>query len=263
MHTRPLPYSASTIWPVDVSAPWISFARILLSRPSTNIYAGYGRIDWTARTAVLDMLEGATDRAAAEKFGLHHRSAQERYDAEIVAIEAKFGQYCSEFWQPRQKRPAPGYNNSIESRLPADVDHGAEAARYRRAEAASYLTGQEWLRDAYRALAEHFERGGHIFYGFTAHGVAPGLYDGRSGKQVLKDAGVVEPEELFQPKVLRPDPDPDKECYADTGIRLALGEVIHGIEADDAPIREHAGQMLRPTSWNRAPLFNETEHDIT
>ena len=167
-----------------------------------------GRIDWTARTAVLDMLEGATDRAAAEKFGLHHKSLQERYDAEIVAIEAKFGQYCSEFWQPRQKRPAPGYNNSIESRLPADFDHGAEAARYRRAEAASYLTGQEWLRDAYRALAEHFERGGHIFYGFTAHGVAPGLYDGRSGKQVLKDAGVVEPGGIVSAKSAAARPRP-------------------------------------------------------
>jgi hypothetical protein len=48
-----------------------------------------GRIDWTARTAVLDMMEGATARATAEKFGLHHKTLRERYDAETGAIDGE------------------------------------------------------------------------------------------------------------------------------------------------------------------------------
>ena len=60
-----------------------------------------GKIDWTARTAILDMLEGMSDRAAAAKHGLHHKTLQERYATETAAIEARFGRYCTD-WQPRQ-----------------------------------------------------------------------------------------------------------------------------------------------------------------
>jgi hypothetical protein len=154
----------------------------------------------------------------------------------------KFGRYCNEIWQPRQKRPTSCYNSykDWKSAPPTDriLDHDDEVAQYRRKEAALYLEGEESLRDAYRALAEHFERGGHIFYGHTAHGVAPGLYDGRSNKRVLKDAGIVEPEEHLFPPAKAQRPDPDKEYRTDTAVRHDLGEVIHGIEADDAPIRE-------------------------
>ena len=62
------------------------------------------RSTWTARTAILDMLEGASDREAAEKHGIHHSSAQDRYKAEVLGIEAKFGRYCQKY-EPRQKRP--------------------------------------------------------------------------------------------------------------------------------------------------------------
>ena len=136
------------------------------------------------------------------------------------------------------------------------LDHEAEAARYRRAEAAAYLKGEEWLRDAYRALAEHFERGGHIFYVPTAYGVAPGLYDGRSDRQVLKEAGVVEPEERFPPaKAKRPRP--NTEYGIDVGLRHGLADTIAGTDDDDTPIRD----TREPSSavlMREAPPFCQT-----
>ena len=93
------------------------------------------------------------------------------------------------------------------------------------------------IRDAYRALAEHFERGGHIFYGPTAYGTAPGLYDGHSDKQVLREAGLVEPEERFPPaKAKRPRP--NKEYGIDVGLRHGLNDTIAGTDDDDTPIRD-------------------------
>jgi hypothetical protein len=69
-----------------------------------------GKIDWTARTAILDMLEGASAREVAAKHKLRsHKSLQERYGAETASIEARFGRYCTD-WQPRQNGTRPWYN---------------------------------------------------------------------------------------------------------------------------------------------------------
>ena len=154
-------------------------------------------------------------------------------------IEAKYGSFCKDIRSTPQTRAGAGYNSNRNKDSAAHriLDHGDEVAKYRRAEAATYLEVEEWLRDAYRALAEHFERGGHIYYGHTAHGVAPGLYDGRSDKQVLKDAGVVEPEELFPPAKAR-RPRPNTEYGIDVGLRHGLADTIAGTDDDDAPIRD-------------------------
>ena len=95
---------------------------------------------------------------------------RDQLNGALGIIEAKYGRFCQDIgWTP-QTRARAGYNGNRsgeKSASPADriLDHAVEADRYRRAEAALYLEGEEWLRDAYRALAEHFERGGHIFYG--------------------------------------------------------------------------------------------------
>ena len=198
-----------------------------------------GRIDWTARTAVLDMLEGASDRAAAAKHGLHHRSLQERYDAETLGIEAKLGRYCQKY-EPRQKRPIECYNRSVGARKSAKP----RAWRMCRAERSKlvdrYLAGAKtvysWLDDnfvayprimyrggalriivkylnlralprkAYQLIAEYLERGGKILKaGAVYNGDAPYRKDTRSAKQVMADrfgeAPGPDPFELFdQPK---------------------------------------------------------------
>ena len=155
-----------------------------------------GRIDWTARTAILDRLEGASDRAVAEKFGLHRKSLQERYDAETVAIEVKFGRYCSEIWQLRQKRPTPCYNSNKNRKSAPPTDRQLSPTE-RADEVADHLVkanSQKTLSHrspgvvAQRRLSQHrrVSHGGRILSCGTAFGVASGLYDPRSNKRVLR-----------------------------------------------------------------------------
>jgi hypothetical protein len=48
-----------------------------------------GKIDWTQRTAVLDMLEGASSYETADRFGRDPSSLRERIDSELPGIEAE------------------------------------------------------------------------------------------------------------------------------------------------------------------------------
>jgi hypothetical protein len=187
------------------------------------------------------LVPGNSSYDAALKFDRDASSLRERLNDSLDIIEAKYGRFCKDLGLPPQTRVRAGYNGGIKDResAPPILDHEAEAARYRRAEAAPYLKGEEWLRDAYRALAEHFEGGGHIFCGYTAYGVARGLYDGRSDKQVLRDAGVVEREERRFPPAKAKRPRPNTEHGIDVGLRHGLADTIAaGTDDDDAPIRD-------------------------
>jgi hypothetical protein len=207
---------------------------------------------------------GNSSYDAAIKFDRDASSLRERLNDSLDIIEAKYGSFCKDIPLTPQTRARAGYNRGIEDRksAPPTLDHEAEAARYRREEAAAYLEVEEWLRDAYRALAEHFERGGHIFYGHTAHGVARGLYDGRSGRQVLREAGVVEPEERFPPakaKRLRPN----IEHGIDVGLRLGLADTVAGIGDDTAPIRDTRESASTVLMREVSPFFVRNLHIIT
>jgi hypothetical protein len=204
-----------------------------------------GKITWEARTAILDMLEGATDRAAAQKHGIHHKSAQDRYKAETLGIEARFGRYCQKY-EPRQKRPIECYNRGVGRRKSAKprvwrisrarrrqmVDHYLKEAKttfswlddnfiahVRPLGGAlrfiiKYVKLRSPLRETYQAIAEYLKRGGKIIKAGPAYsgGTAPDRADKRSNKQVMADcfgepAGP-DPFELFdlpKPQRLRDD----------------------------------------------------------
>ena len=188
---------------------------------------------------------GTSSYDAAVKFDRQDASNfRDQLNDALDVIEAKYGRFCKDIGSTPQTRARAGYNRGIgdrKSASPADrvLDHEAEAARYRGAEAALYLEGEEWLRDAYRALAEHFERGGHIiFYGPTGPGVAPPLFDGRSNAQVLKDAGVVERDERRFPPPKAKRPRPNIQYGVDVGLRHGLADTVAGTDDDDAPIRD-------------------------
>ena len=177
-----------------------------------------GKIDWTARTAVLDMLEGASDRATAAKHGRAHKSMQERYDAETIGIEPKFGRYCQK-WQPRQKQTGPCYTGSRKKKS-AQKPRVWQMSRTERSKLVDqYLTKAKttfswldddfiaWLRrmfrtgalritvkylklraplhETYQAIAEYLKRGGQIFkaQAVAHYGDAPYRKDGRSAQQ--------------------------------------------------------------------------------
>ena len=180
-----------------------------------------GKITWEARTAILDMLEGATDRAAAQKHGIHHSSAQDRYKAEVLGIEAKLGRYCQKY-EPRQKRPTECYNRGVGRRKSAKP-HVWRISRARRRQLVDHYlkeakTTFSWLddnfiaylrhfigrrpslphqiseaahatREAYRAIAEYLKRGGKIIKAGAAYsgGTAPYRTDKRSNKQIMAD----------------------------------------------------------------------------
>ena len=215
---------------------------------------------------------GNSSYDAAVKFDRQDASNfRDQLNDALAVIETKYGRFCKDIgWTP-QTRARADYNRGIKDResAPPILDHEAEAARYRRAEAVAYLEGEERLRDAYRALAEHFERGGHIFYGHTAHDVAPGLYDGRSGKQVLKEAGVVEPEERF-PSAKAKRPRPNIEYGVDVGLRHGLADAVAGTEDDDAPIRDTRESSsavlmreLSPFLTNNVTVHTDDDEDLT
>jgi hypothetical protein len=181
-----------------------------------------GKITWEARTAILDMLEGATDRAAAQKHGIHHRSAQDRYKAETLGIEAKFGRYCRKY-EPRQKQPTECYNRGAGRRKSVKphtwrmprakrrqlVDHYLNEAKtafnwlddnfiaylrimYRRGALRiiiKYLNLRALPHKAYQLVAEYLEHGGKIIKAGVAYsgGTAPYRTDKRSKEQLIAD----------------------------------------------------------------------------
>jgi hypothetical protein len=205
-----------------------------------------GKITWQARTAILDMLEGASARVVADKHGLHHSSVQDRYETEIIDIERVFGRYCQKY-EPRQTRPVACYNGS--KRRAARKPHLWQMSpAEREAEVATYLdkakTAFNWLdddfikyvrplggsfrfiikyvkrrsplRETFQAIAEYLKDGGRILrVGAVYNGDAPYREDKRSGVQVLADrygepAGP-EPFDLFdhpKPQRLRDDVEP-------------------------------------------------------
>jgi hypothetical protein len=184
---------------------------------------------------------GNSSYDAAIKFDRRDASNfRDQLNDALDIIEAKYGVFCKDLGLTPQTRvrACDNSNKNRDSAALRALEHEeAEAARYRRAETTKYLKWEKWLRDAYRALAGHFERGGHIFYGPTAYGIAPRLYDGRSDKQVLREAGLVEPEERFPPaKAKRPRP--NKEYGIDVGLRHGLNDTIAGTDDDDTPIRD-------------------------
>ena len=183
---------------------------------------------------------GKSSYDAAIKFDRDASSLRERLNDSLDIIEAKYGSFCKDLGLPPQTGVRAEYNGNRIEDWAADciLDHDDEAARYRRAEAAAYLIDEKWLRDAYRALAEHFERGGHIFYGPTGPGVAPPLFDGRSNAQVLKDAGVVERDERRFPPPKAKRPRPNTEYGIDVGLRHSLADAVPGTDDDDMPIRD-------------------------
>ena len=122
-----------------------------------------GKIDWTARTAILDMLEGASDRATGEKFGLHHKSLQERYNTETAAIEAKFGRYCSEIRQPRQKPSTSCYTGTVSKNRKS----ASKSREMSRAELITDYRGKakptySWLDDDFMAWLRRMYRTGAL-----------------------------------------------------------------------------------------------------
>ena len=182
-----------------------------------------GKITWEARTAILDMLEGATDREAAEKHGIHHSSAQDRYKAEVLGIEAKLGRYCQKY-EPRQKQPTGCYTRGVGRRKSAKPHVWRISRSHRLQLVDQYLNNAEttfsWLddnfiaylrimyrggalhiiikylkrragvlREAYRAIAEYLKHGGKIIKAGAAYsgGTAPYRTDKRSNKQVMAD----------------------------------------------------------------------------
>jgi hypothetical protein len=144
-----------------------------------------GKIGWMQRTATLDMLEGASSHEAGDRFGRDPSSLRERYNAETLAIEARFGRYCNEIWQPPQRPSATCHNISI-GRIsakpflrPLDAEARAQFVdTYRALASAPLLDGfasrccwldpieglaaQALLRQAYRVIADYIEASGRI-----------------------------------------------------------------------------------------------------
>jgi hypothetical protein len=96
------------------------------------------------------------------------------------------------------------------------------------------------------------------------------LYDGRSDKQVLKEAGVVEPEERFPPARAK-RPRPNIEYGVDDGLKHGLADTVPGIEDDDAPIRDtresSSAALMRESSpfltTNVTVHTDDTDEDLT
>jgi hypothetical protein len=222
-----------------------------------------GRIDWQSRTAVLDMLEGTSSYATAEKFGLDPSSLRERYDTETASIEAKFGHYCCREWEPPQKRPTLWYNkNEIAAPKPWLAERQLTPSK-RKAFVLQYIelasgpifkptAGDAeitWFRLAYKLIAGYLESGGRILTGYWPAANLPEkwLTDRRSDTMVLeegftgsryRDAGL-DPSEIFKRPKLR-QLSGNIEYGVDVGLRhgLADTDAIQAIEDDGAPISD-------------------------
>jgi hypothetical protein len=229
-----------------------------------------GRIDWTSRTAILDMLEGATDRATAEKFGLHHKSLQERYADETADIEAKFGRYCSEIWQPRQNRSTSWYTGVVGKKSTPAADRVLTAAERKVLVDEYYGLASgpmlrpmasddhvQWLRDAYRRIAEYLELGGRILAGDCdlVAGLPEFIVDRRSDAQVLeagftgsryRDVGL----EPFRTARAERPLSRNIEYGVDVGLR-------HGLADDAVPGTDDDDQGVSPFLQNGNTLSPE------
>ena len=223
---------------------------------------------------------GVSSYDAELKFDREASVLRELLNDALDIIEEKYGSFCKEVIPPqtgggacytvsKDRKSAPPTDPEL-----SPAERAAEVARYR-AEAESlksYLIDWQvaWRRDAYLAVAKYLERGGHISYGGTAFGIAPGLYDARSDRQVLKEAGAVEPEELFPPAKAR-RPRPNTEYGIDVGLRHGLADAVAGTEDDDAPIRDtrefSSAVLMREASpflTNNVTVHtDDTDEDLT
>jgi hypothetical protein len=161
----------------------IGMADIVGADIVTEAVAGHlrrpGRIDWTQRTAVLDVLEGASSYEVGDRFGRDPSSIRERLDSELVGIEAKLGPFCGHIWQPPQARNRPcdniSENTSSEPwrapRYLTPADRTALVLRYVALAGAPISSpmasdaATAWLRDAYKSVATYLESGGRILTG--------------------------------------------------------------------------------------------------
>jgi hypothetical protein len=168
------------------------------------------RIDWWQRTVTLDLLEGASSYEAADRFGRDASSLRERYDAETLAIEAKFGRYCNDLWEPPQKPIRPCYNiyRKTGSAKPwlAEVqltpsERAALVQQYVGKANSPFLkwgygdplTWIRWragIRYGYKLIAGYLENGGRILTGYAPPADLPEEWfvDRRSDARILDDA---------------------------------------------------------------------------
>jgi hypothetical protein len=184
---------------------------------------------------------GRSSTDAWLKFNRDASDLRKLLNEELDLIEAKYSGFCKELIPPRNE-DSPCYTVSKDRKSAKSEDRAAEIDRYL-AEAnslKSYLIDWKaaWVRDAYLAIAKYLKRGKFMCHGGTAYGTAPGLYDTRSNKQVLKDAGDIDREEwLSGPKPWRPRP--STEYGIDVGLRHGLAaDTIAGTDDDDTPIRD-------------------------
>jgi hypothetical protein len=174
-----------------------------------------GRIDWSQRTATLDLLEGVSSHEAADRFGRDPSSLRERLDSETVAIEARFGRYCNELWEPPQKQNRPCYNSNVDGRsapepwpasrylTPSDraalVLHYVELASGKPhlkwgngKDPLAWIYESAWLRIAYKLIAQYIEAGGPILTGYLPQRHLPEKWhvDRRSASRLREDNGL-------------------------------------------------------------------------
>jgi hypothetical protein len=170
-----------------------------------------GRIDWWQRTVTLDLFEGASSYEAADRFGRDASSLRERYNAEVLAIEAKFGKYCNDLWEPPQKQSASGYNINkdrksapkprLTERLLSPLERDALVLQYIEKASGPFLkwgygdplTWIRWragVRYAYKLIAGYLEDGGRILTGYAPAADLPEewLFDRRSDARVWEEA---------------------------------------------------------------------------
>ena len=225
----------------------------LLARDYENRIALAGKGRLSTAPDLLDvvrfmLIPGKSSYDAAIKFDRDASSLRERLNNSLDIIEAKYGRFCKDLGLPPQTRVRAGDNSNRNRDLAAPADHPPED---RAAEVSKYLGNAARLnsylidprdartRKAYLAIAEYLTRGGFICRGGTAYGVAPGLFDGRSNKQVLRDAGVVERDERRFPPAKAKRPRPNTEYGIYEGLRHGLaGDAASAVENDDAPISD-------------------------
>jgi hypothetical protein len=169
-----------------------------------------GRVDWWQRTSTLDILEGNSSYEASDKFGPDASSLRERLKAEVQAIEAKFGKYCNELWEPPQTQVGPCYTISkdrisapkpglTERQLfPAERDAlvlryinlaNDNVVRWGWGDPRAWERQSAWIRFGYKLIAGYLEDGGRILTGYwPADLEEEWIEDRRSDARVLDQA---------------------------------------------------------------------------
>jgi hypothetical protein len=173
-----------------------------------------GRIDWTQRTATLDMLEGASSYEVGDRFGRDPSSIRERADSELAILEAKLGSFCRHIWQPPQRRESSCYNTGedstsgpepwLASRWFSPADRAAFVLHYLDLASGktlakwgnfknplSWIYESRWIRQAYKLIAAYLENGGSITTGYRPGNIPEKWYvDRRTASRVREDIGL-------------------------------------------------------------------------